>query len=274
MTHLIGLAQVNASAPLQDNLDYALHLIQEAHEAGVSLIAFPEMFLYVGEDKAEKLRLAQSLDGEFVQRFQGYARQYNLSILMGSFYEKVSDERFRTYNTSVLIDREGEIKGVYRKIHLCDIDSPQLKNVESQHIKAGSEVVVVEHEIGKIGLSICYDLRFPGLYQHLVAKGAEIIFVPAAFFLHTGKDHWFPLLQARAIENQVFIAAPAQWGWHYGTRISYGRTVLINPWGTIVACAPDCPGLIIGKLDLDYLMKVRRDMPVQNHQRNECYGVG
>ena len=263
----------NVTENFDENLKVARRLIQEASEENLSLVAFPEMFLYIGEDKQKKLQIAETIDGKTIQSFQEDAQRLNISILLGSLYEKVPDEPPLLYNTSILIGRNGEIQGVYRKIHLCDIDSPELKNIESLHIKPGDSPIVVEHEIGKIGLSICYDLRFPGLFQHLTALGAEIIFIPSAFFVETGKDHWFPLLRARAIENQVYIVAPAQCGRHYGQRVSYGNSTLINPWGVILSCAPSFPGLISGRIDLDYLHEVRKNMPVQQHQRYECYDM-
>ncbi len=267
----LGLVQTNSTGDYQKNLEFAHAQIRQASNEGLRLVAFPEMFLHLGEKKEEKLKIAQHLDGIIVQTFQEYAKDHHISILMGSIYEPVPNSNHHLYNTSILIDSQGEIQGVYRKIHLCDIDSPSLKNVESKNIRPGTEIVVVDHELGKIGLSICYDLRFPGLFQNLRAKGAEIIFVPAAFFLQTGKHHWLPLLQARAIENQVYIAAPAQWGWHYGDRYSYGHTVLIDPWGTVVACASEYPGIISGTIDLDYLARIRERMPVMEHRRPEYY---
>ncbi len=273
MRYFIGLVQTNSRGDYQANLEFAHQCIEDASRNEVDLIAFPETFLYLGESREDKFKIAQTLEGEIIQKFQELALKYNISILMGSIYELVPNEPSKLFNTSVLLDRKGELQGVYRKIHLCDIDSPSVSHFESRDIKSGEEAVVVDHEIGKVGLSICYDLRFPGLYQNLRAKGAQIIFVPSAFFLQTGKNHWLPLLQARAIENQVYIAAPAQWGWHHGTRFSYGNSVLIDPWGTVLSCAPERPDMIIDPIDLNYLEKVRERMPVLEHRRTDCYGI-
>ena len=196
MNHRIGLAQVNARNDVQANLDTACELVRQASAEGLSLIAFPEMFLYVGDDRAEKFRLAQPIEGGFVQQFQKEARAHSISILLGSFYETHPERDDRVFNTSVLLDRDGDIRAVYRKIHLCDV--PVLDNLESRHIAPGNEAVAVGHEIARLGLTICYDLRFPGLYQALARHGAELIFVPSAFFMETGKDHWLALLRARA----------------------------------------------------------------------------
>jgi predicted amidohydrolase len=269
MTSHIGVVQMRSSDKLEDNLKCAHEKIQQAADKGVNLIAFPETFLYVGRDNAEKHRVAQSLEGEIIQTFREYASKYDMSILMGSIYEKTPDDNERLYNTSVLINRNGELNGVYRKIHMCD--APALGYNESDGIKPGNIPVVVDHEIGKIGLSICYDLRFPELYRHLTALGAEIIFVPAAFFLYTGKHHWLPLLIARAIENQVYIVAPNQWGEHHEGRTSYGSSVVIDPWGSIVCCASERPEVVSTEIDLNYLKEVRDNMPILAHRRPELY---
>ena len=269
MNHRIGLAQVNARDDVQANLDTARDLVRQASAEGLSLIAFPEMFLWVGDDRSEKFRLAQTIEGGFVQQFQEEARAHNISILIGSLYEAHPERDDRVFNTSVLLDRSGGIRAVYRKIHLCDV--PVLDNLESRHIAPGNEAVAVGHEIARLGLTICYDLRFPGLYQALARRGAELIFVPSAFFMETGKDHWLALLRARAIENQVYIAAPAQWGWHYGRRSSFGNTVLIDPWGTVLAHAPERTGLISGTIDLEHLRDFRNRLPVNDQQRPDCY---
>jgi predicted amidohydrolase len=198
------------------------------------------------------------------------ASKFNLSVLLGSIYEKTPEDDDRLYNTSVLINRQGEVNGVYRKIHMCD--APALGYNESDGIKPGTIPVVVDHEIGKIGLTICYDLRFPELYRNLTARGAEIIFVPAAFFLYTGKHHWLPLLTARAIENQVYIVAPDQWGEHHEGRTSYGSSVIIDPWGSMICSSPERPGLTSAEVDLTYLREVRTNMPILSHGRPELYG--
>ena len=192
-----------------------------------------------------------------------------MSLLLGSIYEKSVEDKERLYNTSLLIDRSGELTGVYRKIHMCD--APNLGYNESDGIKPGNIPVVVDHEIGRLGLTICYDLRFPELYRHLTAQGAQVIFVPAAFFLYTGKHHWLPLLIARAIENQVYIVAPNQWGEHHEGRTSYGSSVIIDPWGSVVCCAPERPSLVSATIDLDYLDEVRHNMPLITHHRPEIY---
>lgn len=273
MKSRLGLVQMNSRENFQENLVFVEEMLKQAATEKVDLLAFPETFLLLSPNEKDKFALAESLDGKLVQRFQDYARQYQLSILMGSMYEKTTDPSNRLSNTSVMIARDGTVQAAYRKIHLYDINAPQLKYQESRDIVAGKEAVVVDHEITKIGLTICYDLRFPGLYQYLAQHGAEIIFVPSAFFLQTGKDHWFPLLQARAIENQVYIAAPAQWGHHYGSRFSYGNTTVIDPWGKVIMNSSERTGLNIADIDLEYVKTLRQNMPVLEHRRYECYSI-
>jgi predicted amidohydrolase len=264
----IGVVQMNSTDSLKENLAYAKTQIQNAASEGLDLVTFPETFLYIGQDHQQKHKVSQTLDGEIVQTFRGLAIQYDISILVGSIYEKTLDDD-RLYNTSVLINRQGEVNGIYRKIHMCD--APTLGYNESIGIKPGNIPVVADHEIGKLGMSICYDLRFPELYRNLAERGAEVIFVPSAFFLYTGKHHWLPLLTARAIENQVYIAAPNQWGNHHAGRTSYGSSVIIDPWGSVVCCAPERPGLIFSTIDLAYLREVRSNMPLLKHARPELY---
>lgn len=269
MSSQVGVVQMCSTGDVEQNLAYSLQQIVEASDKGIDLLAFPETFLYIGRDHDEKHRVAQDLNGELIETFQREAQKHNISLLLGSLYEKIPDDSYRLYNTSLLIDRQGELTGVYRKIHMCD--APTLGFNESDGIKPGDEPVVVDHEIGRIGMTICYDVRFPELYRHLTAMGAEVIFVPAAFFLYTGKHHWLQLLIARAIENQVYIVAPNQWGTHHEGRTSYGSSVVIDPWGSVISCAAERPETLITTIDLDYLKEVRTNMPLLSHRRPNLY---
>ena len=182
MKNLIGVVQMNSSNQPADNVAFAKAQIVQAADQGLDLVSFPQTFVYVVENHSEKHHAAQTLDGELVQTFRDLASQYDISVLLGSIYEKTPDEDKRLYNTSILIDRQGELNGVYRKIHMCD--APTLGYNESVGIKPGNIPVVADHEIGKLGLTICYDLRFPELFRFLTEKGAEVIFVPALFSLY------------------------------------------------------------------------------------------
>ena len=261
----IALAQMTSIADIDRNLKKSYELIQQAVKQKADLIAFPECFLFLGKDSLYQ-GIAEDITGPLVGMFQEQARLNNISILMGSFPEKDPENPKKIYNTSILISRQGKILNTYRKIHLFDVELPDLRLIESETVSAGKKVVISDHEIGKIGMTICYDLRFPNLFQQLNQAGAEIIFTPAAFTYQTGKAHWLTLLQARAIENQVYIAAPGQVGQHNKQRRSFGHSVIIDPWGKILALAPEEECVICAEIDLDYIREVRRKMPVQSHR--------
>lgn len=266
MTNKIAIAQITSTTDREQNLKKVLPMISEAADNGADLIAFPEALLCLGDQDAAGKKIAETIPGDTVRLFQEEAQKRNISILMGSIPEKDAENPGKTFNTSVLMDRKGELVGVYQKIHLFDVDLPTGRFMESDTVSAGKELVCCDHEIGKIGLTICYDLRFPNLYQRLTTLGAQIIFNVAAFTHETGKAHWLPLLRARAIENQVYIAASGQYGWHGKKRRTFGHSVLIDPWGKVIAEAPDGEGIIYGDIDLSLIASVRQKIPMQNHK--------
>ena len=261
----IALAQMQSIPDIGHNLKVAMGFIEDAAENQAHLVAFPETFLLIG-GRASILDTAESIDGPIVSQFQEQAARLNISVLMGSICETNPDVPDKVYNTSILIDRSGKIVAVYRKIHLFSIFTPEVTLDESLMFSPGTDIVTCDHEIGKIGLTICYDMRFPNLFQKLRAEGAQIIFVPSAFTVPTGKAHWLTLLKARAIENQTYIAAPAQYGRHNDDRESFGKSVVFNPWGDMVTLAPDKSGLIFGDIDLTQLDKAHRKLPVSQHK--------
>ncbi|MBU2645172.1 carbon-nitrogen hydrolase family protein [bacterium] len=261
----VAIVQMTSTANFEENLSKALSYIEEGSRLKTDLIAFPENFLLIG-DPAVYRSGAVPDENRVRHIFQQKAAACNISILMGSILEKATAAPGKYFNTSILIDRKGLVCAQYRKIHLFDITHPEVVYSESAHIVPGQEITCCHHDIGQIGLSICYDVRFPSQYQRLRAAGAEIITVPAAFTVPTGKAHWLTLLQARAIENQVFIIAPAQYGKHSETRASYGNSVLIDPWGEILAHAADGEKMITGEIDLVRLQKTRERMPVFKHR--------
>ena len=260
----IALAQIRSIPDVETNVINAKQFILKAVEQGADLIAFPENVLFIG-DHSRTLEVAESIPGPLVEIFKEEAARYNISILLGSMLEKNPDLPDKVFNTTVLIGRNGDLLTTYRKIHLFDVDLPEIKYQESKNVSPGSRLVTCQHEIGIIGLTICYDLRFPCLFQKLSHLGAQIIFVPAAFMYQTGQYHWLPLLRARAIENQVYIAAPAQCGWHNKERLSYGNSILIDPWGKIINQAADTEELLLGDIDLSYLENIRTKMPIDSH---------
>lgn len=258
----IGLVQTTTRDDAGENLRYAVTQVEAAARAGVHLVAFPEVFLFVG-GREDKLANAQPLEGEWVSTFRNLAREHGLWILMGSFHERIPERSDKVHNTSVLIDASGEIAGVYRKLKLFDVDLPGNPIRESATIVPGDTLPpVVSSPFGAIGMTICFDLRFPELYRHLRAGGAELVFVPSNFTALTGAAHWDVLLRARAIENQVYIMAPAQVGRLSERSTSHGHSAIVDPWGGMNVVAPDRPGLVVGEVDLDYLEEVRRTLPV------------
>ena len=258
----IALVQTTSTDDFHANLALALQRIEEAARLGVELVAFPEVFLFIG-GRAGKLANAVTLDGETVGRFREAARRHQLWVLLGSVHEKIPGREDKVHNTSVLIDARGEIAGSYRKLKLFDVELPHLTIKESDTIVPGdAPPPVIDTPIGRVGLTICFDVRFPDLYQHLRRKGAQVVFVPSNFTAPTGAAHWDVLLRARAVENQVYLAAPAQQGQHNPKFASYGHTALVDPWGSVTALAADRPGIVVGEIDLPYLEQVRRELPL------------
>ena len=265
---LVAAVQLNSTSDAEANWRRARELVERAAGCGARLVATPENTNFLGPHE-EKVRRAEPLGGETVGRFGELAARLGIHLLLGSFNE-ASDEPGRCHNTSVLFDPRGEIVATYRKLHLFDVDvSDQVRFTESATVKPGERVVVAATALGAIGMSICYDLRFPELYRRLRDGGAEVLAVPSAFTLTTGRDHWHPLLRARAIENQCYVVAPAQWGRHddAGLRESYGHALIADPWGQVVASASDGPGLALAEIDLERVTRVRRAMPVADHRR-------
>lgn len=265
---LSAVVQLNCTSDEEANWRQAEELIRRAAGYHARLVATPENTNFLGPHD-EKVERAETLDGPTCSRFSSLAGELEIFLLLGSFNEK-SDDPMRCCNTSVLFSPTGERLAEYRKIHLFDVDvSPTVRFQESATVKAGEQTVVVTTDLGMLGLSICYDLRFPGLYQQLRQEGAEIVTIPSAFTLTTGKDHWQPLLRARAIETQCWVLAPAQYGKHddAGLRESYGHAMIIDPWGHVVAMATDGPGLALAEIDLRRVQHTRQAMPVADHRR-------
>ncbi|MFQ5350439.1 MAG: carbon-nitrogen hydrolase family protein [Thermoanaerobaculia bacterium] len=265
---LAAVLQLNSTSDAEGNWRQASELIERAAGAGAALVATPENTNFLGPHD-EKVRRAEELDGPTCERFAGLARRLGIHLLLGSFNERSTDPA-RCHNTSVLFASDGERLAVYRKIHLFDVDvSPEVRFTESDTVAPGEKPVVVTTDLGRVGLTVCYDLRFGELYRRLVELGAEILTVPSAFTLTTGRDHWHPLLRARAIESQCWLLAPAQSGRHddRGLRESFGHAMIVDPWGQIVAMAPDGPGLALAEIDLDRVRRVRAAIPVADHRR-------
>jgi predicted amidohydrolase len=250
------------------NLRQAGELIREAAARGANLVATPENTNYLGPH-TEKVRLAESLDGPTAAFFGALAAELRIHLVLGSFNEKSSHEG-RCFNTSVLFEPLGAIVAVYRKMHLFDVDVPDgVSFRESDTVAPGDEVVTAPTALGRLGLSICYDLRFGELYRSLVSLGAEIVLIPSAFTAATGRAHWATLVRARAIESQAFVVAPGQQGTHDdgGLRESWGHSMIVDPWGRVLAEAGDGIGVAVAEIDLAEVAKVRRAIPLSSHRR-------
>ncbi|KAL2651773.1 hypothetical protein R1flu_019901 [Riccia fluitans] len=271
----VAVGQMTSSSNIHANYETCAGLVKEAVTAGAKLLSLPECFSFIGSKEGESLNIAEPLDGPIMTRYQNLARESGLWLSLGGFQEKGPDPG-HLYNTHVLLDNLGTIRGVYRKIHLFDVDvpgGPVLK--ESNSTAAGSDVISVDSPIGRLGITVCYDLRFPELYQNLrFRKNAQILLVPSAFTKRTGEAHWEILLRARAIETQCYVIAAAQAGKHNEKRESYGDALIIDPWGTIIARCRDkeSTGIAVAEVDHSLLESIRQRMPICTHRRYDVYG--
>ena len=264
----VAVVQLTSTDDLAHNLAVSEALVREATARGATFIALPEMFAFLRRE-GQRFPHAQPVDGEIVGRVRSWARELAVRILAGSIAESVPGSE-RVHNTSVLIGPGGAIEAVYRKIHLFDIDLGATGGgtfTESKSIAPGDDVVVAETEIGGIGLSICYDLRFPELYRRLVRAGAEVLLAPSAFTFPTGAAHWEVLCRARATENQCYLVAPDQTGTSPHGFADYGESLIVDPWGRVLARASEGEGVITAEIDRAYLARVRRELPCLAHVR-------
>jgi predicted amidohydrolase len=266
---VVAAVQLSSQSDVLDNLARSVELCSRARSRGAELIVLPENFAFSGPEE-ERRGIAESLGDASapIQRCLGeIARSTGAWLVAGGFPERSRDP-LRPHNTALALDPAGGIAAVYRKIHLFDVElGDGASYAESASTEPGSEVVVFDADGVTVGLSICYDLRFPELYRALAARGADVVLVPAAFTLHTGKDHWHVLLRARAIESQAFVVAAAQWGKHPRGRQSYGHSLIVDPWGTVVADCPDGIGIVTATLERARLEAVRRSLPALAHRR-------
>jgi predicted amidohydrolase len=268
----VALVQLDATGDVDANIQRATTLADAAAAGGARLVALPEYLQYRGGNDGFRAS-ARPIPGPFTDAFADVARRRAAWILVGSLAE-TSHDPDRPYNTSVLIAPDGSIAATYRKIHLFDVavDAGPV-DTESARVSAGSERCVVDVDGIAVGLTICYDLRFPELYRSLALAGAQVLTVPANFTERTGRDHWEVLLRARAIENGAWVLAPSQIGGPPGSP-AYGRSMVIDPWGTVVAQAPDGVGIIRADIDTDRVTAVRRQIPSLANRRPEAYRTG
>jgi predicted amidohydrolase len=262
--------QLTTSADRDRNIEVAGALVARAAAAGARIVVLPEKWHHI-HDAAHMAAAAEPLDGPSLEAARGWALRHRIALVAGSVIERVAGET-RSYNTSVLIRPDGSTSRPYRKLHLFDVDVGGVSYRESDGALPGHEIVTVEALGRTVGLSVCYDLRFPELYRRLALAGAEILSVPSAFTAHTGRDHWEPLLRARAIENQAFVIAANQVGRHANGTVSYGRSMIVDPWGLVLAQAPDEETVVVADMDFDRLDRVRATLPALRHRRADVYG--
>lgn len=262
----VAVCQLNSRADRSANLEAAAGLLERAAAGGADLAVLPEYADYLGP--ASSLPEPEEIGGSYGSFFSSVAARLNMWVLAGSFHESGPDAA-RTYNTSLLLDRSGAVAAAYRKIHLYDVEIPgRVSYQESASVAPGSQAVSVDVEGVRLGLTICYDLRFPELYRRLAVEGqAQVLVVPAAFMTHTGRDHWEVLLRARAIENQCYVVAAGQIGDHDPGRTCFGRSMVVDPWGTIVTQAADEVGVSFADLDLERLARIRAELPSLANRR-------
>lgn len=264
----VAAIQNCAGRDVQKNLDTVSALCMAAAAAGAETLIVPEAFAFLGPDE-EKQKIVEPLPsgGPILDRCRNLARTTGCELILGGFHEQ-SDTPGKAYNTCVHLSKAGEIAAMYRKIHMFDValaDGTVL--AESARTLPGNEIVTTELPFGTLGLSICYDVRFPYVYQSLVDKGAIALTVPSAFTATTGKAHWHVLLRARAIEAQSYVIAPAQHGNNWGKRHSYGHSLIINPWGEVIAELESGDGYIMATIDPAEVAKVRAQLPSLTHRR-------
>lgn len=262
--------QLNANEDRARNLGTAERLVREAAADGADLISLPEKWTLLAG--ADALRAgAEPIDGPAISAAREWARELGVELLAGSFSER-REGKGKLSNTSVLIGPGGEITATYRKIHMFDVEVGGRVYRESEHEAPGDEIVLSETAAGaRLGLTICYDVRFPELYRILAVQGAEIVAVPAAFTLATTRDHWEVLLRARAIEGQCFVVAANQFGEHAPGIRSGGRSMIVDPWGIVLATAPDSETFVVAELDLERQAEIRRTLPSLANRRPEAY---
>jgi predicted amidohydrolase len=272
MKLLAAVVQMTSGGDVQANLRRAGELIAEAAARGARLAVLPENFAILGEHESDKFAVAEAVSpngppGPIVSAMAEAARAHSIALVLGGMPEKTARPS-HVFNSCVYLDGAGQVRAVYRKIHLFDVAIPDGATYrESATVEPGTEAVAAETPWGVLGLSVCYDLRFPELYRQLSQKGARMMVVPAAFTLHTGRDHWHTLLRARAIENLAFVLAAAQYGRHNPKRVTYGHALIVDPWGHVLAECGDQEGVAVAELDFAYQDRVRRELPSLGHRR-------
>lgn len=263
----VAAIQMNSSENIADNLKQAELLISQAVEQGAKLVVLPEMFAMMGSDQNNATLIMEKLGEGIIQDFlKQQAQAKKIWIVGGTIPTVVNLQKYNA--TALLISPEGKIVNHYDKIHLFDVEiSDAEQYLESKTTEAGNKIMVHDTPFGRLGIAVCYDIRFPELFRKMIEQQVEIIAVPAAFTTKTGAAHWEILLRARAIENQLFIIAAGQTGIHSAKRETYGHSMIIDPWGKILAELPKNLGVVVADIDLNYLQEIRRKMPIFSHRK-------
>ena len=265
----VALVQMNSRDEKAENLERGEMLVAQAAAWGSDLVVLPELWTYLGPSKRHG-EVAEPIPGETTELLGRLSSRYGIWIVGGSILEAVEGQE-RVHNTSTVFNPDGELVARYRKLHLFDVEVEGTTYQESATMAPGEEVVVASLAGVPVGLTICYDLRFPELYRRLAAWGARLVTVPSAFTMDTGRDHWEVLLRARAIENQVYVLAAAQCGTHPPGHACYGNSMIIDPWGTVVARAGYREGVIVADVDLGHAERIRKTLPALSNRRGELF---
>lgn len=270
----VAVAQMTSTSNKDQNLEIVSRLAEQAVSAGCSMMFLPECFAFIGESPAETVGQAERIEGSLLRKYSELAKNSKLWLNLGGFHE-ASTTQGKVFNTQIMLNDRGEIVSLYRKVHLFDVDVPNGPVLmESRTTVAGKELVSCETPVGKMGLTTCYDVRFPLMYQILRFKhDVQAITVPSAFTTVTGEAHWEVLLRTRAIENQCYIIASAQAGRHNAKRESFGHSMVVDPWGKVIARLEDplATGIAVCELDMKHLLSVRERMPLNAHRKAALY---
>ena len=269
----IAVGQMCASSDVEKNFEVVADLCSQAKDRGCAMLFLPECFAFIGVKGTDALAVMEPLDGPLLGRYRELAAKHRLWLSLGGFPETGPDRGDRRFNAHVIVDASGEIRASYRKIHLFDVDMGDVNGpvlMESRTAAAGETLVTCDSPAGKLGLTVCYDLRFPEMFARLRYElGCEVMLVPSAFTKPTGQAHWETLLRARAIETQSYVVAAAQAGAHSEGRASHGHAMVVDPWGKVVAeLDGEETGIAVADVDLGYLKDVRSRIPVETHRRD------
>lgn len=264
--YTIAVCQMDSQDDKAKNLECAKQMIAEAAGRGAKLAAFPETMNFMGKGQRA---MAEPIPGETTEILCAAAKEHKIWIVGGTIPERQENQKPK--NTLVCIDPAGNIRCKYSKLHMFDVDVPNTPSYkESDHNTPGDEIVLLDTELGRLGFAVCYDLRFGEMFRLMAMQGAQLVVMPSSFTMNTGKDHWETLLRARAIENGIFIAAPNQIG-KKTNMIAYGKSLVVDPWGDVIARAGDRTGIVYADIDLSYLDEVRRQIPSLKNRREDTY---